>query len=196
MESIIIYLLEQIKEKDAEIARLNGLLIQSISTNPQPTQNVEFKQEDKPNIVIRIEKFIKSEFEETVNETIRIKELFEIIQEQVFYKQLTIRQKNEFGFRWFNKYCSKIVKTKHLKNKASIVFVKPKIMKVPQSKKIDNPEQIEYWYYKINVREGESGFADDDEYKSNNFNNFEECLVSYVNFNPSKYWKNLRIIIF
>lgn len=51
-----------------------------------------------------------------------------------------------------------------------------------------------YWYYQINVREGNTGFADDAQYKSQNFNSFEECFKSYVNFKPLQYWTNLRHI--
>ena len=50
------------------------------------------------------------------------------------------------------------------------------------------------WYYKLEVREGCAGWADDNEYTSNNFDSFEECFRSYINFNPYEHWKHLRSI--
>ena len=49
-----------------------------------------------------------------------------------------------------------------------------------------------YWYYHIEVREGAPGFADDEEYKSQKFKSFEDCFESYVYFQPSNHWSNLR----
>lgn len=49
-----------------------------------------------------------------------------------------------------------------------------------------------FWYYQIHAREGESGFAEDVEYRSNHFDSFEECFKSYVRFKPENYWRNLR----
>ena len=43
------------------------------------------------------------------------------------------------------------------------------------------------WYYQIKSREGISGFADDVEYKSDIFDRFEKCFISYMTFNPYKY---------
>ena len=53
---------------------------------------------------------------------------------------------------------------------------------------------VKYWYYQIEAREGTSGFADDVEYKSDMFDSFERCFVSYIKFKPSKHWNNLRHI--
>jgi hypothetical protein len=51
-----------------------------------------------------------------------------------------------------------------------------------------------FWYYQIIVSEGCAGYANDDEYKSDKFDTFEKCFISYVNFNPSNHWINLRWI--
>jgi hypothetical protein len=53
---------------------------------------------------------------------------------------------------------------------------------------------VKNWYYQIKAREGRDGFADDVEYKSDIFDSFEKCFVSYINFKPSKRWNNLRHI--
>ena len=53
---------------------------------------------------------------------------------------------------------------------------------------------VKSWYYQIEVREGAPGFADDDDYKSKMFDNFEECFISYIHFNPSEYWNDLRCV--
>ena len=57
---------------------------------------------------------------------------------------------------------------------------------------IYNKMSVKYWYYQINAREGLGGFADDVEYQSDNFNSFKDCYKSYINFFPSRHWKNLR----
>jgi hypothetical protein len=53
---------------------------------------------------------------------------------------------------------------------------------------------VKIWYYQINVREGVRGFADNDSYKSRNFDSFEECYCSYIKFNPHSHWQCLRYI--
>lgn len=53
---------------------------------------------------------------------------------------------------------------------------------------------LKFWYYKINAREGDRGFADDVEFKSKNFDSFEECFKSYIIFNPAKHWRYFRYI--
>ena len=48
------------------------------------------------------------------------------------------------------------------------------------------------WQFIITVREGKPGFADNDEYESEWYDNFEDCYVHYLRFNPEKYWPYLR----
>ena len=48
------------------------------------------------------------------------------------------------------------------------------------------------YYYKINVREGAPGFADDETYRSSDFNDIKECYKSYLKFNPSKYYTHFK----
>ena len=50
------------------------------------------------------------------------------------------------------------------------------------------------WQFKICVREGAPGWADDEEHKSIWYQSFEECYKAYVDFDPSKWWKNLRYV--
>lgn len=44
------------------------------------------------------------------------------------------------------------------------------------------------------VRCGRNGFADDEEYKSDWYENFEKCYNAYLLFNPTKNFKFLRHI--
>jgi len=54
--------------------------------------------------------------------------------------------------------------------------------------------KTEWWYYKLEVREGCPGWSDDSEYTSNSFDSFEKCYRSYLDFKPYKHWKHLRYI--
>jgi len=61
-----------------------------------------------------------------------------------------------------------------------------------RTKKLKSNNQ--QWRFIIKVREGESGFADNDEYISKWFISFEKCFVAYIKFNPEKHFKYLRFI--
>ena len=55
-------------------------------------------------------------------------------------------------------------------------------------------KSVKYWYYTINARVGEPGFAESDEYESPHFDSFEKCFRSYINFNPHREFIHLRRI--
>ena len=50
----------------------------------------------------------------------------------------------------------------------------------------------EDYYFKVNVREGAPGWADDASYTSQPFNTFADVYVTLVFFNPRRYWRHLR----
>ena len=54
-----------------------------------------------------------------------------------------------------------------------------------------------FWYFTIEAREGDRGYADDMliyTYKSHKFQSFAECYESYLAFDPYKYWPYLRSV--
>ena len=50
----------------------------------------------------------------------------------------------------------------------------------------------EDYYFKVNVREGAPGCADDDSYTSRPFKTFAGAYEALVFFNPRRYWRHLR----
>jgi hypothetical protein len=50
------------------------------------------------------------------------------------------------------------------------------------------------WRFKVNVREGAPGHADDDEFVSQTFDTFSTCMVAYMRFDVNKYWPKLRSV--
>ena len=50
------------------------------------------------------------------------------------------------------------------------------------------------YYFKINVREGAPGWADDDEYTSKPFNTFGKAYRALFYFEPERFWNHLRFV--
>ena len=50
------------------------------------------------------------------------------------------------------------------------------------------------YFFEIEVREGPSGFADDDSYTSQSYNNFDDCYEAMKAFNPQIRWPHFRCI--
>ena len=48
------------------------------------------------------------------------------------------------------------------------------------------------YYFKVRVREGAPGWADDDSYTSYSFKTFADAYKSLVSFKPYRYWRNFR----
>ena len=55
--------------------------------------------------------------------------------------------------------------------------------------KMENKVKYKYVVY---VREGEPGFADDDDYKSYEYDDFMSCFISLCEFRPENHWPYLR----
>ena len=50
------------------------------------------------------------------------------------------------------------------------------------------------YYFEVTVREGQRGFADDDEYESMLYETFAEAYRALVNFKPHRFWRFLRYV--
>ena len=50
------------------------------------------------------------------------------------------------------------------------------------------------YYFKVRVREGAPGWADDDSYTSYSFKTFADTYKALVFFKPRRYWCNLRCV--
>jgi hypothetical protein len=50
------------------------------------------------------------------------------------------------------------------------------------------------YFFIVNVREGDRGFADDDSYRSSNFDTLEACTRAYYDFKPELRWRHLRCV--
>ena len=50
------------------------------------------------------------------------------------------------------------------------------------------------YHFEVTVREGQRGFADDDEYMSIPYGTFGEAYKALVSFKPHRYWRFLRYI--
>jgi hypothetical protein len=50
------------------------------------------------------------------------------------------------------------------------------------------------WKYLIEARVGAPGYADDDQYESDEFIDFYKMFDSYLNFNPEKHFRHLRSV--
>lgn len=50
------------------------------------------------------------------------------------------------------------------------------------------------YYFKVDVREGARGFADDDEYISKSYRSFEEVYEALFYFEPHRHWRYLRYV--
>ena len=50
------------------------------------------------------------------------------------------------------------------------------------------------YYFKVDVREGAPGWADDDSYTSNGFKTFADVYEALVHFRPSRHWSHLRYV--
>ena len=82
-----------------------------------------------------------------------------------------------------------------MNNSLFIYMSKIRIAKIIFDKNVGNNMKVpvaEDYYFKVNVREGAPGWADDDSYTSRPFKTFADAYEALVIFNPHRLWRHLR----